>query len=93
MKQLITKSERHSFYKKALKISKERIKAKRDFGVCLILDDLWGGDWHDLLKAFPEFAKKKPKKPFSNMWWPLNDKGNKNRIATLEKCIKETAPN
>lgn len=66
----LTKRQKHSIYKKAIKVVKKEQSKREDSYLCIILRGLlWDIDsgafmlWlSDMLTIFPEFGAKKPRK-------------------------------
>lgn len=90
---MYNKRQRHSIYKKALKL----INTGLIICVCdAIVDavrDKGGSYVWDVPEDFPEFAKKKPKrirhsKKECGAWWAFESKGI--RVKKLNQCIAET---
>lgn len=91
---ILTKKQRHSYYKKALK----SIAQNECWFICLALKDVdkrltslfCSKDIKEyLLLNYPELCSIKPKNvAFGKAWWNLDDK--EKRISVLEQCIELT---
>lgn len=88
----LTKAERHKRYKRALR----DIESEQEEFMCTALMDMNCSPAiysEDVLKVFPELAKKKPK--YKGYVWftnPIYKINKAERVKILKKCIKETKP-
>ena len=91
----MTKRQRHSCYKKLLKIVCKDPETSRGF--CFYMRDLGFNTYNkeDFQNNFPELYSFKPKRMaygFLDYWFPCNYKGWEKRIEILQKCIEMTKP-
>jgi hypothetical protein len=97
---IFTKAERHRIYKNALQLLLRKIQSQCETALCC--DCIYISAYTiyrqnirvtDFPVFFPEFSSQRPAGvSYADVWFPLTENGNKQRIELLTKIIEETKP-